>query len=266
MSHETIVESPQKLDPPTTRARLVGLVVLVALLAIALPYLESDLVGRSIQHYVSSEDFDMVDYETLLASDTCSSNERAELTPSAECVPFDDHGGIAYSIVMISIAAVGSLLVYKKENPVGWLLILAPLADLIGANASAYATRALITEPGTLPAGHVVALVGSVMWIFLLVVLVPRFLIRIPSGHLPSAGWRWAERFTYVVAALLMTVALFHPLLASSIPNPISWPWHVDAADELFGVLINGMLASWALGALALATRVIGWARVRLKR
>ncbi len=267
MNSNTTVEPHAR---PTTygrrRVRIYGLVFLVLALGLVLTVLESGLSDEPIPSYVSSSDFDVEAYEQLVYSGQPVCSDAGELVASGqvECVPFDDHGGFAYPVVLTAIAALGALLVLRWGNQIGWLLILGPLVDLVGAVAGAYAVRGTMIEPGSLPGGRLAALVGSVTWILLLVVIVPRFLMTIPNGRLPSRGWRWAVRFTYVVAAALGIIALFHPMLVGSIPNPIALPWSVETADSLAGFAIQGMLACWAIAGLALVIRIIRSLRHKL--
>jgi hypothetical protein len=220
------------------RNRVLGLVVLVLGLGAVLTMLESGLSGQPIPSYISSGDFDHEAYGRLFYEGDVVCAEAGEIVFSGgvECVPFDDHGGLAYPAVMTALAVAGAALILRWNNQIGWLLILGPLVDLTGAVATAYAIRGAVIEPGSLPASRLAAVIGSVAWILLLVVIVPRFLMTIPNGRLPSNGWRWAVRFTYVVAAVLGLSAIFHPMLVGSIPNPIRAPWSVETADSLSGV------------------------------
>ncbi len=248
------------------RNRVLGLVALVLGLGVCLVVLESGLSGEPVPSYVSSGDFDADAYERLFYESDVVCSEVGEIVFSGgvECVPFDDHGGLAYPLLMTALAGVGAALILRWGNQIGWMLILGPLVDLIGAVATAYVIRGEVIEPGSLPASRLVAVIGSVAWIVLLVVIVPRFLMTIPNGRIPSHGWRWAVRFTYVVAGLLGLIAVFHPMLVGSIPNPISLPWSVETADSLFGFAILGMMACWAIAGLALVVRIIAGLRRKL--
>lgn len=248
------------------RTGVVVSVVLVLALGVLLLVLESGLSGEPVPRYISSSDFDDEAYEQLFVDGKIVCAEVGEIVFSGgvECVAYDDHGGLAYPAIMTAIAVAGAALVLRWNNQVGWLLMLGPLVDLIGAVATAYAIRGAAIEPGSLLASRLAALVGSLAWIVLLVVIVPRFLLTIPNGRLGSKRWRWAVRFTHVVAALLGLIAVFHPLLVGSIPNPINPPWSVESADSLFGVAILGMVATWAIAGLSVVVRIIAALRRRL--
>lgn len=265
-SNRTIDAGLNVANRGEVRNRVLGLVALVLGLGVLLALLESGLSGQPIPSYVSSSDFDEAAYEQMFDQNQiiCSETGETVLSGGVECVPFDDHGGLAYPAVMTALAVVGAFLILRWGNQIGWLLILGPMVDLTGAVATAYAIRGAVIEPGTLPASRLAALVGSVAWILLLVVIVPRTLMTIPNGRLPSRGWRWAVRFSYVVAGVLGLIAIFHPMLVGSIPNPLALPWSVETADSLVGFAILGMMASWAIAGLALLIRIIAALRRKL--
>lgn len=265
-SNRTIDASVSVATRGSVRNRVLALVALVLGLGVLLVLLESGLSGEPVPSYVGSSDFDEAAYDQMFDQNQiiCSETGQTVLSGDVECVPFDDHGGLAYPAVMTALAVVGAVLILRWGNQIGWLLILGPCVDLTGAVATAYAIRGAVIEPGSLPASRVAALVGSVAWILLLVVIVPRFLMTIPNGRLRSQGWRWAVRFTYVVAGVLGIVALFHPILIGSIPNPLSFPWSVETADSIVGFAILGMMASWAIAGLALVVRIISALRRKL--
>lgn len=265
-SNRTIDDSVSVATQGSVRNRVLALVALVLGLGVLLVPLESGLSGEPVPSYVSSSDFDEAAYEQMFDQNQkiCSTTGQTVLSGHVECVPFDDHGGLAYPAVMTALAVIGGLLVVRWGNQIGWLLIIGPMVDLTGAVATAYAIRGAVIEPGSLPASRLAALVGSVAWILLLVVIVPRFLMTIPKGRLPSQGWRWAVRFTYFVAGVLGLIAIFHPMLVGSIPNPFALPWSVATADSIVGLAILGMMASWAIAGLALVVRIISALRRKL--
>ena len=257
--------APTVHDYRRSRSRVLVLLALIVALGLTLTALETGIGDQLVPDYVSTDDFDIDAYErTFDAGSPICAPDGSVTIAHVDCKPFDDHGGIAYAVLMTAIAAAGTALVIGRGARIGWLLIVIPLTDLIGAVATAYATRgAVLDEPNT-PGATVAAFVGSTAWIVLLVVLVPRFLLTVPTGHLRSNRWRWATRFTHAVAVLLAAIALLHPLLVASIPNPMALPWSVATADSWFDIVILGMLASWALGLVAVLTRVGGAARRKI--
>lgn len=259
-------DTTQRSELEQSFRRVWGLVAATAILGVLLLALESGLDGRPVPSYISSQDFPIASYERLLGADRalCATSGDLLLSGSVECVAFDGHGGAGYALLATVVAASGALLVTQSRNRIGWLLMLVPLVDLSGAVSLAYVTQGAHVEPGSLPMPQLAAMAASVTWILLLVLVIPRLVMTFPNGRLPSDRWRWGLRFTYVAAGALLAVAMFHPMLAGSIPNPIALPWSVATADSVFGVAVVGMLASWGIAALALLVRVFTSLRARL--
>ena len=112
---------------------------------------------------------------------------------------------------VLAFTAVGVVVARREpHNPMGWLLIGVPLA--IGAVnvGSDYAYLDYMLHRGTLPLGHVAALL-SVSW-ELLFALVPLIILLFPDGRLGSR-WRWPLRaylaaFTVFIVAGTVSVAV----------------------------------------------------------
>lgn len=241
-------------------------VAVTVILGISLVFLESGLDEKVVPSYIGSDEFDVAAYNQMFATnpDFCDGVGSQSIEGQIECVAFDDHGGPAYSVVMAIIAGGGAALVIFRKNPLGWLIVAGVLADLLAANATAYAFKGAVFDPGSLPAPVFAATIGGTLWVLTLVIVIPRILLTLPSGRLLSDRWRWVVRLTYLVAASLAFVALSHPLILGAIPNPLALPWSVSTADGIGGILINGMLLCWALGALSLAIRLFRSIRTRL--
>jgi len=95
------------------------------------------------------------------------------------------------SLVILAFSTVGSLIASRRpENPIGWLFCLGAFCWILGELALEYAVYALITAPGTLPAGAWAAWFGG--WVrgmgWLIIVLF--LLLLFPTGRLPSPRWR----------------------------------------------------------------------------
>lgn len=262
MNQMTVEPRQSSVVGSARRGPLIAVAIVFGL-GLALLALEDNAAGGVVPSYVSSADFELAAYQDLFTVDPTLC-EAGGVDGQFECVPFDDHGGIAYSVVMTAIAAAGSALVVRKRNPIGWLMIGAATVDLAAAVATAYAFQGAVFDPGSLPGTSMAALLGGSLWVVTLVIIIPRILLVIPSGRLVSTRWRWVGYFTYVVAAGLGFVALLHPLLLGAIPNPIAIPWGVATADALGGFLINGMLLAWVLGVVGVVWRGGRAARSRL--
>jgi signal transduction histidine kinase len=114
-------------------------------------------------------------------------------------------------IVALTFGSIGLLLARRHpENPIGWLLLAAGLVTAIVESCSAYATYALLTEPGALPFGILAAWVGSWLWIIAIDMLLYAFLL-FPTGHLPSARWRPVAWFVVSAFALMAFAFMIRP-------------------------------------------------------
>ena len=260
--------APRAATPPRT-SWAIGLVLATLSLGLAVSVLESDLIDEVIPTYISSDDFDVARYEAALDAGEleCVDFGDRMLDGQVECAMFDGHGeGPAYGLVATLIAAVGAALVLGWSNPIGWLIMAAPLIDVTGAALNAYAIKGVVTDPGSLPGAVLAALIGSVTWIALLVIVVPLIGMTIPNGHLPSPRWRWGVWFASFVSAVLAAISVLHPMLGSSVSNPIGLGWSVEDANSLAGLAILGMVASWAIAGASLISRLIGGVRRHLRK
>ena len=95
------------------------------------------------------------------------------------------------SLLIFAFSTVGALVASRRpENPIGWLFCYGAFIWIVGELALEYGVYALITDPGTLPAGAWAACFGGwargMGW-FLIVVFL---LLLFPTGRLPSPRWR----------------------------------------------------------------------------
>src|SRR4028119_2267540 len=96
------------------------------------------------------------------------------------------------SLVVLAFATVGSLVASRRpENPIGWLFCLGAFCWIFGELALEYAVYALITAPGTLPAGAWIGWFGGwargMGWLIIALFL----LLLFPTGRRrPTAGDR----------------------------------------------------------------------------
>ena len=100
-------------------------------------------------------------------------------------------GDAAYGIALLAFPTVGALVASRRpENPIGWILTGVGILFGFAAFANEYAVYALLTEPGSLPAGETMAWVGS--WLFLAPLILSGTLLFLlfPDGRLLSRRWR----------------------------------------------------------------------------
>jgi two-component system NarL family sensor kinase len=168
-----------------------------------------------------------------------------------------DPGEHVFAAAFLAFPVVGALIARRHpRNPIGWLFCAAGVASYGSILAREYAARALVVDPGSLPAGAAAAWLGSWLWVGGIPLLATFPLLLFPDGRLPSRRWRPAA---WLTGATLVVLALSYALE----PGPLEEfprrdnPVGVDAAD-LLG--LANLLLPVAV-ALALASLV-----VRLRR
>jgi signal transduction histidine kinase len=140
---------------------------------------------------------------------------------------------------------VGRMIVSRRpDNSVGWLLLAIPLIGSFALANGAYATRALVTAPGSLPFGVASAWVDRWAIVPMLAAFIPIFLL-FPNGRLPSRRWRpilWltvaAPGVTTVAFALTpgpMTGAMAD-LEHTPVANPLGVPAAAGLIDSVTGI------------------------------
>jgi hypothetical protein len=147
--------------------------------------------------------------------------------------PVDTSGGasnafinVLFVLLMLAFPTVGAVVASRQPgNAIGWTFcaIGPPLA--FSSFAHEYAVHALITEPGSLPGGHLMAWFAN--WLFLppLFAATPLLFLLFPDGHFLGRRWRV---FGWLVALgiVLMIVSSFRPGLLEEPPfeevvNPV---------------------------------------------
>jgi signal transduction histidine kinase len=149
--------------------------------------------------------------------------------------------------LVLTYAVVGSVIALRlPANPIGWLFLAAGLGMLVSGASGEYATYALITSPGSLPAGRAAAWVGTLGIIS--VAAIPLILVLFPTGRVPSRRWRWVPQATLVAAIGLVFVGAFEERTIDvavnvSIENP-AFLGGIDAwvrpLTWFFGLLLLG--------------------------
>jgi hypothetical protein len=144
------------------------------------------------------------------------------------------------SLVVLAFATVGSLVASRRpENPIGWLFCVGAFLWILGELALEYAVYALITAPGTLPAGAWIGWFGGwargMGWLL----IVPFLLLLFPTGRLPSPRWR-PVLWGVVVFVLFFTLVLWlspasSDLRLAPLRNPLGID--LDVMDSLLEVV-----------------------------
>jgi GAF domain-containing protein len=124
---------------------------------------------------------------------------------------------ILHAIALFLYATVGALIVSRHaDNPIGWIFGMAALLVVLGVFAEEYAQYTLITVPGSLPGGILMAWLTAwprnigffLMFTFLMLLF--------PNGRLLSRRWR-------MVAWLAGSVIVLGAVLNAFKPGPLGF-------------------------------------------
>jgi signal transduction histidine kinase len=132
---------------------------------------------------------------------------------------------------------VGALIASRRAGgPIGWICLAVGLAIAATGLSERYAVYALVTEPGSLPAGEFAAYMGSWSWVVFIGLIGVFLILLFPDGKLPSPRWRWLA----IAASGGMAAAIVAIMLGpgeTEAPVPVENPIGIDAAQAPLTVL-----------------------------
>jgi signal transduction histidine kinase len=139
------------------------------------------------------------------------------------------NGGLVTVLVQLPLLAfpiVGLLIALRRpENTIGWVML--GIGVSIGPPLQGYATYALLTHPGSLPGGALVAAINEPTWVPLIGLSGIFLILLFPDGHLPSPRWRWFARIAGAGLVVSAIAILTSPGTIDSFPqtpNPLAVP------------------------------------------
>ncbi len=111
-------------------------------------------------------------------------------------------------VVNIAVPVTGVLLATRRrENPLGWIFLLAGLCLGLGDFGKVYSQHALVADPGSWPLGLFLAWLSSWVWTIPVPALM-LLLLLFPTGRVLSSRWRPVAAAVIVYAALLTAAAI----------------------------------------------------------
>jgi signal transduction histidine kinase len=164
---------------------------------------------------------------------------------------------VAFSLAVVMSAGVGLVLASRRrDNPIGWLLLLNGLVLVVDGIASDYAVYGLLEHPGSLPGARFGALYDQATWPLLFAPFAAIAFV-FPDGRLPSPRWRPVAYCALGLVSLAVVVGFFaRPGLDApfdaftsplpQLPRPILLPLYALGS---LGVVASLLAAAFAMRA-----------------
>jgi signal transduction histidine kinase len=171
-------------------------------------------------------------------------------------------GGVFDVVANLSLPVLGIVIASRRrENPIGWVFLAAGVALGLSSFARSYALHALFADPGSLPAGRVLASLAT--WVEPIAIsLLPWLFLLFPTGRLPSERW---QPLASICAALVFLLPISFLFLAT-----VVWDRPFIEFKEVSGgpittvakVMVIGSVLALVLASVAAAGSVV----VRFRR
>ncbi len=167
---------------------------------------------------------------------------------------------------VLAFSVVGALIATRRpDNAVGWILCTAGLCFALASLAGEYSEYALITEPGSLPGGDVMAWLGSWIWPPAIILVFTYLLLLFPDGRLPSRRWRpvaWLGAVAIVMTVIPVAITAW-PMRGPILTNigDDAPAGATDAFTLAFNIQVAGVLLMFLLGIASAASLVIRFRR-----
>jgi signal transduction histidine kinase len=163
--------------------------------------------------------------------------------------------------IFLAMGLVGAMIASRQHrNATAWIfLAIASCAGLAFAG-SEYSTYALVTRPGSLPAGAFVAVIAELMWVGILALSFTYLPLLFPDGRLPSRRWR---PFAWITGGFICLVALVFLLDPGRIgPTHVTNPLGVEALRDVVRIVEGpGFGLLLILGLTSVASLVLRFRR-----
>lgn len=151
--------------------------------------------------------------------------------------------------IIVGYSTVGAVLASRNPgNPIGWLMLVVGLSLGLSALGDDYLVYAIETRPGSLPGARVAAVMSSLTWGPVLIVLILITLL-FPTGRVPGHRWRFLPPAIVGLFALATAGTIVAPgSLDVSVPmqNPFGVEVLAGAAELAQTIGFLGLLPALA--------------------
>jgi len=167
---------------------------------------------------------------------------------------------VAQTLATLAFATVGLALALRRPgHRVGWLFCLLGVCFGQTAWIGQYTRYTMVTQPGALPAGEIVAWCFFWSWIPTVMLAAVGLPLLFPDGRLPSRRWR-AVAWAAVAGTLLLTFSMAvgpGPVDASlpEVDNPFAPAWAAAALPWINGLALPLVVASMLSAVVAQVVR-----------
>ena len=169
---------------------------------------------------------------------------------------------VMFVVALLAFSVVGALVASRRPgNPIGWLFTGSGLALAVIAFANGYAIYALLTNPGSLPAGEAMAWLQSWLFAVPLFMLVTLLLLLFPNGRLLSRRWRPVVWVAVGAIALNVVTGMFSPGPLEDLEF-VRNPYAIESAQAVLEVLATVGFVLLIVGILLAAVSLV----VRFRR
>jgi hypothetical protein len=182
-----------------------------------------------------------------------------------------EQGLFTVATLVVAFALVGApLAAHRPRNPIGWICCGAALFQGLNIFSEGYSRYVLLTAPGALPGGALVAWLAQWIWapgLGLFLVFLP---LLFPTGRPPSRRWRWVAWLAGTALALLIVSAaiLLWPLRGPALVDfngpPPGPPWLIGLYNVGSALLLLAGLAA-VVSLVMRFRRALGDERQQLK-
>jgi signal transduction histidine kinase len=160
--------------------------------------------------------------------------------------------------IIVGYSTVGAVLAARNpSNAIGWLMLVVGLALSLSAFSDDYLLYAVETRPGSLPGPTAAAVLSSLSWGPVLVVLI-LIVLLFPTGRVPGPRWRFLPRAIVGLFALASAGTIFAPGsldVGVRVENPFGVQALAGAAELAQTIGFFGLLPALAASILALVLR-----------